>query len=352
MRILHVISTLKMGGAEHLMVDLLPALRDFGNDVELLLINGEDTPYNRQLKEHGILIHSLQVNGRIYSPTHIYKARKFLKSYDIIHTHTFPCQIMMALAKATSSSKCHLVTTEHSTSNHRRNKIYLKPIDKWMYRQYDKIICITEKSKECLVNYLGVETNVMTINNGIDIKKFYNPIKQELPHRITLTMVASMRDAKDQDTVIKAMMLLDDKYRLQLVGDGYRREELKSLVRNLNLNNRVVFMGTQSDIPSILRESDIIISSSHWEGFGLAAVEGMAAGKPIIASDVPGLGDIVRGYGVVFPVGDFKQLALAIKRLSEDMNYYQDIANCCQKRAHQFDIRIMAQKYNELYKTL
>jgi glycosyltransferase involved in cell wall biosynthesis len=341
-----------MGGAEHLIVDLLPALKRLGNDVELLLINGEVTPFYRELQDAGIVIHHIQERGRIYSPIHVLKARNYIKSYDIIHTHTFPCQIMMAMAKALSSSRVYLVTTEHSTTNHRRDKPILKPMDKWMYRQYNRIICIAEQARKNLVDHIGCNERIEVINNGVDINKFYNPIKQSLHQVKVITMVASMRDAKDQDTIIRAMVGLGKDYRLLLVGDGPRREMLEQLTTSLGLQDRVSFWGNRSDVPSILRDSDIIVLSSHWEGLSLSSIEGMASGRPFIASDVPGLGNIVRNYGEVFPEGDSDSFSAIVRKLCSEMSYYTYIANCCQERAKQFDIRIMADKYNSIYQEL
>lgn len=352
MKILHVISTLQMGGAERLMVDLLPNLKSLGNDVELLVINGEKTPFYCELEKKGIVINRFQEVGNVYSISHLLRAKKYLNKYDIIHTHTFPCQILMALAKSLFFCKCHFVTTEHSTNNHRRNKIYLKLLDKWMYCQYERIICISDKVRRNLIFYLNSKKNIETINNGIDTQRFFSPINTNLGPIYIITMVASMRDAKDQDTLIKAMHLLGDNYKLQLVGDGQRRKVLEYLSDSLELKSKVIFMGNQTDVARILKKSDIVVMSSHWEGFGLAAVEGMAAGKPIIASDVDGLREVVKNAGLLFPPGDYKTLANEIESLCTNQDKYQMIAQRCQERANVFDIKIMAKKYNSIYKEL
>ena len=349
MRILHVISTLQMGGAEHLMVDLLPALRDLGNEVELLLIDGTKTAFYEELESLGIKISYLKCGGRIYSHTNIFRMAKAIQGYDIVHTHTFPCQLFAALSH---NKKSKLITTEHSTTNHRRNKWWLKFLDRWMYKRFERIICISDKSKENLVNHLDKERGVVVINNGVNIKKFERTIKRRLSSPVIITMVASMRDAKDQDTVIKAMQYLGSNYRLHLVGDGPRREYLENLSKELDCTNNVVFFGNQSDIPSILESSDIVVLSSHWEGLSLSSIEGMASGRPFIASDVPGLGELVRNHGIVFPEGDYNQLAKCIEKLCRDNNYYYDIAKRCQESVLKYDVTIMAQKYYQLYKEI
>ena len=146
MRILHVITSLRTGGAEHLMVDLLPRLRDLGNEVELLLFDGIKTSFYDQLQQKGITIHSLGEGGNVYRLRNIFKLMRFIGKYDIIHTHNTACQLFVPIAKILNNSSAKLVTTEHNSTNRRRGKWYLKIVDKWMYSRYAHIICIAEQT--------------------------------------------------------------------------------------------------------------------------------------------------------------------------------------------------------------
>lgn len=350
MRILHIITSLRTGGAEKLMVDLLPRLRDLGNDVELLLFDGTRTPFYEELEQTGIKIHHLTIGGNVYNLLNIFRLRKYLKNYNIIHTHNTACQYFVPLAKMLTHSKCKLFTTEHSTNNRRRKYNIYKPIDRFIYSKYDGIISISSKATEALKNFIGNKSNILTIKNGIDIAKYYQlkPIDFSNKEKF-ITMVAGFREAKDQDTLIKAISLLPNNYKLWLVGDGERREILKNLVNELKLTNRVRFWGIRNDIPKILEQSHIVVLSSHWEGLSLSSIEGMASGRPFIASDVDGLREIVKDYGFLFPHQDVKALATEIKSLCENHDKYSHVAQKCQERAKQFDINIMANKYNEQY---
>ena len=120
----------------------------------------------------------------------------------------------------------------------------------------------------------------------------------------------------------------------------------------MGLETRVSFLGVRMDVPDILEQSDVAVLSSHWEGFGLAAVEAMAAGRPLVATDVGGLHDVVSGAGILFPHGDDKALAEKIRHLCEHPDEYRLVAEQCQKRAMKYDISIMARKYLELYKAI
>jgi len=97
---------------------------------------------------------------------------------------------------------------------------------------------------------------------------------------------------------------------------------------------------------------DIVVLSSHWEGFGLAAIEGMAAGKPVIASRVEGLSDIVGKYGLLFDRGNDAEFSKLIKKLLNDQDFYRGVSLRCAKRAEMYDINNMVWEILSTYKSL
>ena len=99
----------------------------------------------------------------------------------------------------------------------------------------------------------------------------------------------------------------------------------------------------------MLKAADIIVMSSHWEGLSLSNVEGMSAHKPFIASDVNGLREVTKGYGILFPHEDAKALANEINQLAGNKDYYDKVANRCYNRALEFDINKMVNGYNQVY---
>ena len=227
MKILHVITSLRTGGAEKLMVDLLPRLRRKGDEVDLLLFDGTPTPFLRQLEDLGIRIFSLSIGENVYNPLNIFRLRRFMLGYDIVHTHNTACQLFVPLARLITRSKPLLFTTEHNTTNRRRGKWYLRPIDCWMYGQYSRIIAISEKAAELLAQHIG-RNDISVIENGIDVQRYAQatPIDRHaiVPDYhdgdIIITMVAGFRPQKDQDSAIRALTHLPDNYKLCLVGDG------------------------------------------------------------------------------------------------------------------------------------
>ena len=357
MKILQVITSLQIGGAEKLIVDIVPRLCQKGLDVDVCLFNGKETPFKQQLQTCGCKIYDLSYDESYYSPIKIFKLCRIMRHYDVVHTHNTAPQIFAAIASMLSSAV--LVTTEHNTSNRRRDwKWYPVFIDRWMYNQYSKIICISNQAEVNLRESIGkCKADIVTIFNGIDLGRFHQA-KPEMAlrndsKRFVIAMVAGFRFQKDHDTMIRAMRHLDkEKFELWLVGDGERRGDLESMVESLELSEQVRFFGLRSDIPEILHTADVIVMSSHFEGLSLSNIEGMSVGKPFIASDVDGLREMTKGYGILFPHGDDKALANEIKHLVEDLSYYDQIAAQCYERAQQFDIENMVDAYEKVYNQL
>lgn len=355
MKVLHIITSLNIGGAEKLMVDLLPRLKGRGVEVELLLFVGNRTMFYDQLEREGVKITSFADKGSVYNPLHLIRLYRYLKKnrFDVIHTHNTAPQIFAAIVAMLSSLS--LVTTEHSASNHRRNWKWYRPIDKWMYGMYSKIICISDSTESNIREYLGCDKSdnrYLTVYNGVDVDKFANaqPRSDYQIHKKVVIMVAGFRYEKDQDTLIRAMQYLPkEEYELWLVGDGVRRSELENLVATLGLNELVKFWGIRGDVPSLLKSSDVVVMSSHWEGLSLSNIEGMSVGKPFIASDVDGLHEMTQGAGLLFTHGDDKQLAELIQALMNDEGYYKQVAAQCLDRARQYDISRMAEGYLGVY---
>lgn len=360
MKILHVITTLDIGGAERLMVDLLPLLQQDGNQVDLLLFNGVNTPFKEELIKKNVHIYQLSCwkgikhHYEVYNPINIFRLNRYLDNYDIIHTHNTACQYYVALA-VKFSKRPILVTTEHSTYNRRRSWKLFKRVDERMYSKYAAIVCISQQACANLIDYIACPNKIHVIHNGIDVSRFSKSSRDiSRNNSFLISMIAAFRKEKNHETVLKAVSRLPKNYRLQLAGRDFDEKvpTLKQMCVDLGIQNQVDFLGARSDVPELLEKSDIVVLSSHWEGFGLAAVEAMASGRPLVASDVGGLRDVVRGAGVLFPQGDDKELAVKIQWLCEHPDEYHEIAERCQERARQYDISIMADNYLQLYKQL
>jgi glycosyltransferase involved in cell wall biosynthesis len=350
MKILYIISSLEIGGAQRLLSDFLP-LMACEHDISLLVNQQIENDFSRKIRSAGVRIINCGCPN-IYSLKNILIIAKMAEGYDIVHVHLFPTVYWAAIASLISH--INLVYTEHSTSNRRRDKWYFRTLERFVYSRYRKIVSVSQQTQMALLKWLKAkesDSRFVVVNNGVNISSFQNIRERSIyPH--TLIMVSRFVASKDQLTVIKAMKLLSNDVHVIFVGDGENLEVCKKFARSEGLSERAHFIGKQTNVASWIAKADLGIQSSIWEGFGLTAIEMMAAGKPVVATDVDGLKQVVEGAGVIFPVGDYRALAAHVNRLLTNKEEYILVSEKCRKRAEMYDIKSMVSAYESLYTSL
>jgi len=352
MKVLHVINNLGSGGAESMLLNFVKEAKQLNQAHEILLLVNDKVSYDYN---PDIKINILSESTSRYSIFKLFQLCKFIKknNFDIIHSHLFPSQYYVALCKIILWKQIKIVTTEHNTTNNRRKYKLTKFLDKLIYNLYDQIIYISKSVKNQFINdFPKLSQKGIVIHNGIPLSIF-NPIeKPKVDNIFKLIMVASFTEQKDHLTLLKAMTLLDNKYHLSLVGEGIKMEYYKKFVIENNLNSRVSFLGFKKNINKLYNEHDVFILSSHWEGFGLVAVEAMASGLPVITSDVEGLKNVVENAGLLFKKNNPQDLANKIIALSTNPDLYQTLKERGIQKAKSYDIKNLVKKtiatYNKL----
>ena len=383
MKILHIITSLRTGGAERLVAELARRhaggrFLDFarndkgdarndngpanGDEVEVLLFDGTRTPLVEELEKGGIPVHSLGKGfSAMTNPLLLPALSRFLRKHkvDIVHTHNTSCQILTAMVPALTR-----VTTEHGTINRRRNWRWFRPVDRWMYGRYERIACVGEETRRTLSAWLErpeLDARMTVIPNGIDLQRIASATPAEALAKqggFKILMVSAFRPEKDQQTLIRAFQLLPNNYQLFLAGGTETPEnqrimdECQALAKELGVNDRIRFLGVRADVPNLLAAADVIVLSSKHEGMSLSVLEGMASGKPMIASDVEGMRELVSNAGLLFPQGDAEALAALIRGVCEDSEKAQEIGRKCRERAMLYDIAETAKRYHLLYEEI
>lgn len=348
MKVLQIVASLRVGGAEKLVCDLATSLNAAGVETDVAVFCDEKTIFSEELAKHGLNIMTIHPNDGMYSFDRVMTLRKLLKEYDIVHTHTTPAQL--AAAMASIGAECRLVTTEHSTNNRRRESKLWRPFDRLMYGRYDAIVGCSNETTESLRGYLpNLRSKLTTIFNGVDIEKIRKnvpcpEIMQGMPGRTNMVMVGRMCYPKDQQTLVRTAPMMSENFHFWFAGDGSELSTCKALSKALGVADRCHFLGNRSDIAAILKAADIYVHSSQWEGLPLSILEAMAAGLPVIATDAKGIRDIVKGAGVLVPPSDPVSMADAIQGLDFDR-----IRTTCSERIKDYDLSAMTQKYIDLY---
>ena len=147
MKILHYINNLGAGGAEKLLVDILPLMKAKGHDVHLVYSNSKANVKNYDLILKNSKINVRNLNVSFYNPLQIFFLLQIMRKeqYDIIHAHLFPTQYWLAFASIFKPKKTQLIKTEHSVFNERKQYRMLRPLDRFVYYKYNKIIGITDQ---------------------------------------------------------------------------------------------------------------------------------------------------------------------------------------------------------------
>lgn len=362
MKVLHIINSLDVGGAETLLKESVPYFEAKGLTCDILVLKRSNSGYEEYLKNKGINIFYSDVQN-IYNPFQIKFLISFLKknNYDVIHSHLFPSQYWVSLASRFLRTSPKLVTTEHNTSNGRRGKQIFRLLDKIIYNKYECIICISEGTKNELNKWLKeTYTKAYVIDNGINIDKFKEAVALEKSEIIKnfktgdvlVVMTARLSEQKDHATVILAAKKLPHNYHVIFIGKGEKQEEYTKLVEKHQLNERVHFIGVRSDVERVIKACDVFVLSSNYEGFGLVAVEAMASGLPVIASNVTGLSEVVSGAGLLFEKGNTKELAELILKVSTKLDVKNNLISKGYIRANKYSIREFIEKHISLYKSI
>jgi N-acetyl-alpha-D-glucosaminyl L-malate synthase BshA len=140
---------------------------------------------------------------------------------------------------------------------------------------------------------------------------------------------------------------------LRLVGDGPDRQNVVDLVMSLGLGDRVEFLGERIDLPHVLRESDLFLLPSESESFGLAALEALSCGVPVVASNVGGIPEVVTDgeVGLLGSAGDIATMAAHVVRLMGDVTLRQRFSKAARLRAQiHFPLKPMVARYLEVYR--
>jgi glycosyltransferase involved in cell wall biosynthesis len=358
MKVLHVINNLKREGAQKLLLDIIT--HDLNKDHELhLFLLESDNQFESLLKNHrNIKIVRIGVKkNSLKNFTDLFNIIRE-ENYNVIHSHLFPSNYYCSIIKFLFPKK-KFITTEHSTNNKRRNRLLFRVIETFLYSNYNVIICISEPAKTSLENHLYFSKNIITISNGINFNnvkidsitnsKEIKYLKKLKNNYYLLFMIARFTPVKNHNIVINCLDKLNSDIHLVLIGDGIIINEIKTKVRQLKLDDRVHFMGSQENIFELLYYADISIIASKWEGFGLVAIESMACGVPTIVSNVMGLSNIVENGALKFDPQNSNELAEKIKLIKNSNNLKINLIKNGKDIAQKFNIEKTIKEYQIIY---
>ena len=357
-KILYIINNLQVGGAEKILLELVKNIdkKKFEIKVATIMGGGELERAYAEHTEVKIFKKSNKLGLNV-----LFGLRKLIRQYkpDIIHTHLFSADVWGRIA-AMGVVPAKIISTEHNMGYEEGR--WKKALKHFLSYFNDVIVAVSEGVRDYLIIGQRIEkTRVKVIYNGIDLEKFLFRGTQLARYGegvLRIVTIGRLVPAKAQETLIEAMYQLADEYpqaTLQIIGTGPRIQELGDIVKKLHLEKSIEFVGSVANTANYLNKADLFILPSVLEGLGMAAVEAMAIGVPVIATNIPGLNEVVinEETGLLFEPLDSQGLVGQIKRLLKDTKLQERmILNGRDRVEKMFSVEQMIREYEELYEHL
>lgn len=340
MRVLHILCDLSGGGAERLVLELCQRSR---HHCEVMTIfRGGDL--QTQYADAGI---SVSWAGRKHRQLNMGAMRHIAmhaRGVDVVHTHLWAGDFWGRLG-ARLAGGVAVVTTEHNTMPDAQ---WRGAVWRRMAHWSDRIVCVSEAARQNLLNHGMAAQRLCVIDNGVDLDRF-SPLPSDDRQRCRVLAMGRLTRQKGFDVLIAAAQRSPN-IAVDIVGDGPDRGALQTLADACG--GRVRLHGWVKDTRPWLEQADVVAIPSRWEGFGLVAVEAMASGRPIVASRVPGLADVVGDAGVLVPAENPDALARGIAAVLTDADTWKKLRRAGIHRAEHFGIDRTAAAYDQLYEQL
>lgn len=322
------------GGTTIHTYQLAKALESLGHEIHIVAASHPEAP-KEEVKEN-IQIHRVR---RPYSIFSAYRTRSLLKHLDMVHGHGICSYGHLLINKFPTVVKMHntwLGEYEHYQkikSNITRKmdaattmKMYVE-MDKACCKRANHLICISEVMKSETKRYGISEDKMTVIHNGIDFSRFNIKESNKFKKKLGLTgtvigYIGRLEPHKGVEHLIKTVKNMSGKFSLLLVGGGSDQKRLEAIVKQFGIQKNVRFTGyvPYDDIPKYYAIVDVVVYPTMYEPLGNVILESMAAGKPIIASEVDGIPEIFEsGTGYLLkPDNIEKELKNKLEILLED----------------------------------
>jgi glycosyltransferase involved in cell wall biosynthesis len=276
---------------------------------------------------------------------------------DVVHTRNAEAFFYGAVA-ARLAGVSAVIHSEHGRTF--PGKLVRAIAQRFLLRNVSAAFAVSEQLKQDLIRELGVRHDrIEVLYNGVDTARF-SPNRPTLRaggdlRPLVIGSVGRLVSVKNYQLLLRAIARLptDPPSRLLLVGEGPERPALAKLAADLNLQDRVEFVGHSEDVPRLLQEMDIFVLPSLSEGMSNTLLEAMAAGAAVLASDVGGNREIIESErsGLLFPNTDVIGAAEQLRRLVSDPGLRADFAQAAVARVRRdFSIDAMLERYESLYR--
>jgi len=353
-KIVHLITAMNIGGAEILLLNIAKNIdpQKFEITVATTVKGG---PMTEEFLQQGVTVEIFEKKSKLGLVT-ILTIRKFLKKIkpDIVHTHLFGGDTWGRIAAILAGVPV-IISTEHNIN---RDEGMMKRFVKKILSLWTKrIIAVSESVKKYSISTEHIKAKKFTIiYNAVDLDNLIfrgqrpvdlNNIKAGIIGRLT-----TQKGHLDLIAALPEILKNYPNFHLAIIGAGEMETELKNAIKILKLEKAVDFLGVRRDLPIVLNNLDLLLLPSVWEGFGLAAVEAMAVGVPVLASAVGGLKEIIvdKQSGFLFESQNPVAMAETVNYVLANLNLLPEVILKARHTVEEkFEIKKMVKNYEALY---
>ncbi len=356
------------GGSGVVATELGKALAEKGNEIHFITYS---QPVRLQQFTKNIFYHEVLMSNYPlfdYPPYETELASKIVdvvihEKLDILHVHyAIPHASAAFMAQQILKSKglsIPYITTLHGTDITLVGKSpSFEPVISFCINSSSAVTAVSESLKNDTYTHFDINKEIHVIPNFVEFsqnKENLNRSDYASNHQKILSHISNFRPVKRITDVIKIFKIVSEKIdsKLVLVGDGPDRYKAESLCREIGLCDKIIFIGKIPDSSQILKISDLFLLPSQTESFGLAALEAMLEGVPVISSNAGGLQEVnVNAItGFTSDVSDISKMAQDALKILESKSLWSKMSAASKKRAQMFSLENILPKYEKIYLT-
>jgi N-acetyl-alpha-D-glucosaminyl L-malate synthase BshA len=356
-----------LGGSGVVATELGKLLAERGHQIHFIT---HSMPFRLGQYHKNIFYHEVEVTDYHvfrYPPYDLALASKMasvakMQKLDLLHVHyALPHAVCAYLAKQMVGNHLKIVTTLHGTDiTILAQEQSVSDLIRLAINNSDAVTAVSNDLIRQTRNLLQITRDIELAYNFVDKRVYYprscKEIRREfaLPHEKVLMHISNFRPVKRVMDVVEIFRQVRERIpsKLILVGEGPELAKAQSSVGRLGLAEDVRFLGKQDDVAQVISMADLFLLPSEKESFGLAALEAMACGVPVIGSTAGGLPELVTHgeTGYLAPIGDTRRMAQYALCLLQDAEKYQAFSQACIRRAHsEFSSETIVAKYEAIY---
>jgi glycosyltransferase involved in cell wall biosynthesis len=359
-KIIHIIPTLGVGGAERIVIDIVKNINKREFEATIIVLFSEiycDEMYKKVIKENNISVTFLN-KKQGFDFSIIFKLIKIFKEIrpDVIHTHTFAC--IYSIFPAIFSRVPLRVHTVHSMAK-KELPWYYQKIMYLSYKMFKFVpVAISTNVKKSIMRIYKLQpSKIPQIDNGIELTKYYKKKYDINKKQIKLVHVGRFQEPKNHRLLIDIFLKVRNTYpdsKLILVGDGELKFDIERKVKYLGLERSVEFTGVVSNVEDYLADADIFVLASIYEGLPLVVIEAMAAGLPVLSTNVGGISELVEdGFnGYLVDINSEEEFVTKLNRLIKDDTLRGEFSINSLEKVKEYDVKKMIKSYEELYHSI